>query len=191
VHAWLPNEQRWETYYSAPAYAIATSVAGVFAITRDDGVIRFSRDFSQYARVNDGLPEVRYVAPSVCRAELRALGTRLYLGSCGLPGLYSLDLTTLPITVVPMAGGDIEFHGLYPVPARDVAELRINAARAGTVELQCVDILGRVLLHERRELASAGTHHLSLRLPRDIDTAVLLRIRAGGAWHSRLLPVHR
>lgn len=191
VHAWIPTEQRWETYYSAPAYAIATTVAGVFAITRDDGVIRFSRDFSHFTRVNDGLPEVRYVAPSVCRAELRALGTRLYLGSCGLPGLYSLDLTTLPVTALPTAGNDVVFGELYPVPARDVAELRISLARAGTVELQCVDVLGRVLLHERRELYSTGTHHLSLKLPDGIGSAMLLRIRAGGAWHSRLLPVHR
>jgi photosystem II stability/assembly factor-like uncharacterized protein len=137
------GNKSWSQVYDGPVYAVARSRGGVFAITRDHGVIRFTPSLDRYTTYSEGLPETGFVPPSVCRAELIERGGRLYLGSCGLPGLFSLDAGAVSRFEAAYTQPVFSLQALYPSPMRAAAALHWTIATPGTVRIEIVDALGR------------------------------------------------
>ena len=191
VWSYTPSRRQWTKKYSGPTYAIAATHAGVFAITRDDRVIRFSRALDTFEAVNDGLPDAGFVSPSVCRAELRELDGRLYIGACSLPGLFSLDLSNLTsIDNEPIVSDEAFIESIWPSPATGRTSIAWSIATAGTVRLELADILGRVVRRLAAGTFDAGRHVSSLNTAGLAGGLYLCRLTSGGRRATRVIVIH-
>jgi len=158
-----PKAGNWIQVYSGPAFAVAAVEAGLIAITLNHRIIFFERFGSDWHELNNGLPNVRFVDPTVCRPELRALNGTVYLGACGLAGLWTLDISTLLHTSTRNAAPlPVNIESLHPNPASNSATLTVTLELAASVRVVIADVLGRVVKLAIDKTYPSGRHVIML-----------------------------
>ncbi len=188
VHTFDPLLLKWRTVYSKPAFAVAATRAGVFAITRDDRVIRFSPDLSSYEQYSEGLPPASFVDPTVCRAELKEIDGRLYIGACSLPGLFSLDLSAITSSEAsPELPEIMQITSTFPVPAKAQTSIEWSGARSGHYRLELFDLLGRSTSVIAEGMHEAGRHTAVLKTAGLPGGVYVCRLSSGGRHVSRVI----
>ena len=140
------------TLWSGPAYVlhVLPSKQGLFAATGDSGVVYFPNGLSPVA-INAGLPQVGFAPPTVCRIAFDSHDGRLYFGNCGLPGLWSLKLSSIVgVEHPPSLPLRPEITGIHPHPLSTEGMVRLSLPTEAPVRLRLVDVLGRTrsILHE-------------------------------------------
>jgi photosystem II stability/assembly factor-like uncharacterized protein len=182
--------QQSRLVYGNPAFAVAATRAGVFAITRDDRVIRFSPDLSSYEQYSEGLPPASFVDPTVCRAELKEIDGRLYIGACSLPGLFSLDLSTITSTEAsPELPAGLHITSYFPAPATGRTSIEWSSAQGGQFSLELLDVLGRRVRVLADGMHEAGRHTAVLNTAGLRGGAYLCRLSSGVRQVSRVVVV--
>ena len=188
------DTRQWRTLRGGAAYVlhVLPSGKGFFAATGDSGAVYFADAESALPLpVNDGLPQVGFAPPTVCRIAFASHNGRLYFGNCGLPGLWSLDLSA--VVSAEQASALPEYPSIthvYPHPLRSRGTVRLVLPAAAPVRLRLTDALGRtrLLLHEGMMPAGsrtlpfpaasleAGIYHLILQSPTatDIRTVIMM-----------------
>ncbi|MCZ7556243.1 MAG: T9SS type A sorting domain-containing protein [Bacteroidia bacterium] len=191
VHTFDPSLSKWRTVYGKPAFAVAATGAGVFALTRDDRVIRLSPDFASYEPYSQGIPPASFVDPTVCRAELKEINGRLYLGACSLPGLFSLDLTSITTADFPAAQpAQLRIHGTWPSPAGSTFSVEWSGPQSGTVHAEVLDVLGRTIRTHTDEMRTSGRQTMTIDTRGMSSGVYYLRLRSGGEQALRRVLVH-
>lgn len=162
------DTQEWRTLRSGAAYVLHVLPAGkgFFAATGDSGTVYFADAESALPLpVNDGLPQVGFAPPTVCRIALASHNGRLYFGNCGLPGLWSLDLSTVVSAERPSRLPAVpSITEVYPHPLAGHGAVRIALPAASHIRVRLADALGRtrLLLHEGMMPAGSRTLPLSV-----------------------------
>lgn len=180
--------QQSRLVYGNPAFAIAATRAGVFAITRDDRVIRFSPDLASYEQYSEGLPPASFVDPTVCRAELKEIDGRLYIGACSLPGLFSLDLSAITSSEASRELPEImQITSMFPVPAKAQTSIEWSGARSGHYRLELFDLLGCSTSVIAEGMHEAGRHTAVLKTAGLPGGVYVCRLSSGGRHVSRII----
>jgi photosystem II stability/assembly factor-like uncharacterized protein len=191
VHTYDPSLLKWRTVYGKPAFAVAATGAGVFAITRDDRVIRFSPDLSSYEQYSEGLPPASFVDPTVCRAELKEIDGRLYLGACSLPGLFSLDLSSITSADIPaVQSSQLRIHGTWPSPAGSTFSVEWSGPQRGAVHAEVLDVFGRTIRTQVDGVRGLGRHTMTFDIHGLSAGVYYIRLRTGGEQALRRVLVH-
>lgn len=161
--------------YDGPAYRLCATPYGVTAATQNDGIILFTEGGMRWGRMNQGLPEAHFAPPDVCRIALSYHDNRLYFGNCGLPGLWSIDLSNALLLGRPPAAKDMAIESVWPQPLGAHGWISIRAKEGAALRIALRDLLGRELrlLHDgpfvgdavpfRLDGVAAGTYVLDCR----------------------------
>ena len=161
IDAWLPHQGgELRALYTGPAYRLCPTPAGMAAATQDHGIILFPGEGESWGTLNQGLPEAHFAPPSVCRIALRYSDERLHFGNCGLPGLWSIDLSRATGTHDGPAADPALSAEVSPQPFRGQGELRVHAPEGSVLRVLLCDALGRPL-----RLLFDGTATRVFRLP--------------------------
>jgi photosystem II stability/assembly factor-like uncharacterized protein len=191
VHTFDPSLSKWRTVYGKPAFAVAATGAGVFALTRDDRVIRLSPDFASYEPYSQGIPPASFVDPTVCRAELKEIDGRLYLGACSLPGLFSLDLSSITSADFPaVQSAQLRIHGTWPSPAWSTFSVEWSGPQNGAVHAEVLDVFGRTVRTRVDDVHTSGRQTMTFDTRGMSSGVYYIRLRSGGEQALRRVLVH-
>jgi hypothetical protein len=177
--------------YAGPAYRLCATPRGLAAATQDDGIIFFPGYGQQWGTINQGLPDAHFASPDVCRIALAHEAGRLYFGNCGLPGLWSIDLTTAIRADGTQAAVGVGIDAVYPQPVRGVGWVSLHAPAGATVRLTLRDLLGRELRLLFDGVMSQPVRLLSLRMEGLAAGVYLIDLRAGRCRSAAVLHVSR
>lgn len=162
--------------YGGPAYALCATPLGLAAATQNDGIVFFPGFGEVWGTLKQGLPEAHFAPPDVCRIALRFAGERLYFGNCGLPGLWSIDLSRATGIAGARPPEDVLAASLSPQPFRGTGRLEIRAQAGTALCVRLRDMLGRT-----RRVLYEGMPPTPFSLPVQLDRA------ARGAYWIELL----
>lgn len=179
------------TYYAGPAYRLCATPLGLAAATQDDGIIFFPGYGAQWGTINQGLPEAHFASPDVCRIALTFKAGRLYFGNCGLPGLWSIDLTTTVRAGATPAASAAGIDAVYPQPLRGDGWVSLRAPAGAAVRLTLRDLHGRELRLLFDGVMAQPERVLPLRTDGLAAGVYLIEMRAGIGRSAALLHVSR
>lgn len=137
---------------------------GICAATQDSGIVFFQYPGAAPVVLREGLPAVGFAPPTVCRIALDSHDGRLYFGNCGLPGLWSLDLSAIPVSVreIPPVPAGMVLSPAYPNPAGGASSVTLDLGSEEYVEITLVDRLGRTMRIVHQGSMRRGRHTVSV-----------------------------
>jgi|GEM_PF-1271656 len=193
VRRYRVDTREWRTLRSGAAYVlhVLPSGKGFFAATGDSGAVYFADAESALPLpVNDGLPQVGFAPPTVCRIALASHNGRLYFGNCGLPGLWSLDLATVVSAERPFTLPEYPcITDVSPHPLHRHGTVRIRLPQAARMRLSLVDMLGQTVHVLGEGSMAGGAYRLPLRRSRLPGGLYFLVLQAGGAVDTRAIVI--
>jgi hypothetical protein len=132
--------------------------------------------------LREGLPEVGFAPPTVCRIALDSHDGRLFFGNCGLPGLWSLDLSAIPVSVkeAPAVPDEMSLSAAYPNPTHNTSTVDLKLAGKDYVEITLVDRLGRQLRKLHHGMMGPGQYTVSIDIQGLSPGLYFCVARAGG-----------
>lgn len=177
--------------YAGPAYRLCATPRGLAAATQNDGIIFFPGYGSQWGTINQGLPDAHFASPDVCRIALAYEAGRLYFGNCGLPGLWSMDLSTAVSVGVAAAARTVGIDAVYPQPLRGDGWVSLHVPDGAAVRLTLRDLFGRELRLLFDGVMTQPERLLPLRTEGLAAGVYLIELHAGRGRAAAMLHVSR